>query len=167
MERRKLQIDYSQAIFFAEQLRPKGYDREIDEGMSSGLIRYATLDATKLSEKQTTSTLEKLVNEAKDFDMCKLVQVAGFNKDNKRYLIVSGESHISFARDARDMMLETIKKEVGKLPVEYVKDHITPPVAGEPYKPTNLGMYGSTGNPVLGIPQHPDAKKLRDEGKIR
>ena len=47
-----LDIDYSQGIFFANQLGQSEYDREIDGGMSSGMIRYATLDVTVLSEDQ-------------------------------------------------------------------------------------------------------------------
>lgn len=168
MSKRKLDIDYSQPIFFAEQLMQNEYDREIDEGLSSGLRRYATLDVTCLSEKQVAGVLEKLITEVDNFNVCKVVQVAGFNKDNKRYLVVSGESHTLFQKEARDLMLNRIRNATKELPsIKYIDDYVEPPEEGEPYQPINLGPYGSTGNPNLGIPQHPDAHRLRNQGKIR
>ena len=167
LEKNSKEIDLSQPLFFAEQFLQKSYDREIDEGLSSGLRRYATLDVTKLSEKQVRQTIKGLIKDAEDFDLCKLVQVAGFNKEDKRYLTVSGESHASFQDSTKNLMLDKIKLVTDKLPVEYEKAHITPPTQEEPYQPTNLGPYKSTGCPGLGIPQHPDAQKLRDQKKIR
>ncbi len=160
-------MNLSQPLFFAKQFLQSDYDREIDEGMSSGMRRYATLDVTKLSKKQVKQTILRLVEDAEDFNLCKLIQVAGFNKKDKRYLTVSGESHALFKESARDLMLDRIKHVAGKLPVKYLDTHVTPPTQEEQYKPTNLGKYGSTGSPSLDIPQHPDAQKLRDQGKIR
>lgn len=159
MAKRKLNPDYQQEIFFAERLNQTGYDREIDEGMSSGMRRYATLDVTSLNERQITGLLEGLLDQTEDFKMCKLIQVAGFNKEGARYLTISGESHAMYQGSARDMMLERVRSITTKLPVKYAEANVTPPEQGKPYQPTNLGPYGSTGNPSLGIPQHPDAHK--------
>jgi len=125
------------------------------------------LDVTKLSEKQVKQVIKGLVDEAQDFNLCKLVQVTGFNKENKRYLAVSGESHAMWQGSTKNEMLDSIRSVTGELPVEYVKSYIKPPTQGEPYQTTNLGPYGSTGSPGLGISQHPDAQKLRNQGKIR
>ncbi|MCK5149564.1 hypothetical protein KAJ87_01415 [Candidatus Pacearchaeota archaeon] len=160
-------IDFSQSIFFVRQFRQKNYDREIDEGMSSGMKRYATLDVTKLSKKQARQVIGELIEEVQDFSLCKLVQLAGFTKKDKRYLILSGESHIFYEKSTKDVILNRMKSTTKELPVEYLKAHVTPLIQGELYKPTNLGPYGSTGNPCLGISQHPDAQKLREKGIIK
>ncbi len=161
------EVDYSQPMFFAKQLNQTGYDPEIDEGMSSGMRRYVTLDVTKLSEKQVSGLLEKLVREATDFHLCKLVQVSGFNKEGRRYVTVSGESHRIWQISVKNAMLEKLTDITDKLPVEYVEAHIDPPVQGGQHQLTNLGPYGSTGSPAFGILQHPDAQELREKGKIR
>jgi len=187
-------IDLSQPVFFGKQLRQAGYDREIDEGMSSGMRRYATLDITALSERQTKKIIKRMVGAAKDFNLCKLVQVGGFTREGRRYLTVSGESHTLYQNPVKNLMLERIMPLVDKLPIEYVESCISPPVQGQPYQPINLGPYGSTGgnpnlkNPQpridnyvtlpspagqptidlgLGIPMHPAAQELRDRGEIR
>lgn len=116
----EIKPDYKSTIFFAEILSQDSYDREIDEGMSSGMRRYVTLDITALSNKATTSLLESIVGQASDFGMCKAVQVAAFKKEDKRYLAVSGESHALYQREARDVMLEEIGRLWDGLPVKRV-----------------------------------------------
>ncbi len=158
---------YSQPVFFSEQIMQKRYDMEIDEGMSSGMKRYVTLDVTELSKRQVKGVLEDLLVEFEDFSVCKIVQIAGFNKNNKRYIIVSGESHFYFVKSTQELALGVVDRVVDGLPVRYIDEYVPLPVKGEPYKPINLGPYGSTGNPTLGIPQDPEAELLRRQGMIR
>lgn len=160
-------IDLSQQIFLGKKFKQENYDREIDEGMSSDLVRYVTLDITNLAEGEAIQLINGLEKRAQNFGMCKIVQVGGFNKKGRRYLIVSGESHMYVVGPTRDMMLDNVKELTDKLPVEYINDHITPPVQEESYETINLGPYGSTGNPGLGIKQNPRAKRLREQGRIR
>jgi hypothetical protein len=126
-----IKIDFSRPVFFAEQFRQKGYDLEIDEGMSSGMKRYVTLDVTELSEGQVGQLIGRLRGEAQDFSLCKLVRIAGFVRGDKRYLIVSGESHEFYQVPARDTMLDKIRPVTEGLPVEYVEAYVAPPTPGE------------------------------------
>jgi len=162
----KSNIDLSQPIFYGQKFQQNHYDREIDEGMSSGVTRYVTLDVTSLSKKQLNNIITECVEKAQNFDLCKMVQVAGFTKENKRYLIVSGESHALFSGATKDAMQERLKPIIDSYALMYLNEFISAPVT-VPYEPTNLGPYGSTGSPGFGISQHPDAQKLRDEKKIR
>jgi hypothetical protein len=116
----EIKPDYESTIFFAEVLLQDGYDLEIDEGMSSKMKRYLTLDVTALSNKATTSLLERIVEQASDFGMCKAVQVAAFKNSSRKYLAVSGESHILYQTAARDVMLEMISPLWEGLPVKTV-----------------------------------------------
>ena len=55
-------LDFSKSVFLGQVLSQEGYDREIDEGMSSGMKRYVTLDITALSEEQAAGVLESMVS---------------------------------------------------------------------------------------------------------
>ena len=162
-------IDYSEPIFFVDRFRQTGYDRELDEGMSSGMRRYATLDVTEVPEKDLGNLIKGIKTGLSDFNLCKLVQVAGFNKDGRRYIIVSGEGHAMCEGSTKEYALKRIVPLTEGLSLEYITAHITPPPEGETetYTPTNLGKYGSTGCPAQGIEQHPDAAALRKSGEIR
>ncbi|PIN72366.1 hypothetical protein COV21_02415, partial [Candidatus Woesearchaeota archaeon CG10_big_fil_rev_8_21_14_0_10_45_5] len=96
-------------VFYAIQLKQHDYDHEIDEGLSSGLKRYVTLDLSELSRFQKNEVINGIVRAVKNYDLCKLVQVAGFNKAGKSYVIVSGESHYLYQRAAQDGILNRIK----------------------------------------------------------
>ncbi len=165
--KKKSKIDLTQQVFFGERYLQESYDREIDEGCSSGLNRYATIDITSVPKSQAIGLLEQIVEEAKDFSVCKLTQVGGFNKDGKRYITVSGESHYVVSGTARDMLVNKIREYTNGLPVVYVQEHITLPIEGKPYEPVDLGPYGSTGAPMHGVAMHPGAAELRKKGKIR
>jgi hypothetical protein len=134
--------------------------------MSSELRRYATLDVTHLSKDQTTNLIKNLLRTSARFNLCKTVQVAGFNTEGRRYLTVSGESHAMFSGSTKSSMRKLMEPTTRGMPVVYVEAHIRPPLEGEPHQTVNLGRYGSTGCPAEGIPMHPDAQRLRELGKI-
>lgn len=129
--RKKPKIDFSLPVFCNELLEQIGYDIEINRKFSSGMKRYATLDVTNLSDRQIRKVIGGIVREAEDFNICKLVQVGGFTKDDKRYIIVSGESHANYQTSTKNMMLDQMRLVTGGLPVEYVETHVTPPTVGE------------------------------------
>jgi hypothetical protein len=139
-----LQADFSEPIFFAQQIRQDNFDIEINEGMSSGIRRYATLDASDLSEEEIKQVIGKLVRAVHGFNMCKLVQVAGFTKDvDRRYIVVSGESHEFYQTSAKNMLRDMIAPILEEFPVEYVEAHIEPPVRGRDHQATDFGPYGA------------------------
>jgi hypothetical protein len=59
-------------------------------------------------------------------------------------LIVSGESHTLYQGSVKRTIEERVRQVVDKLPVKFEEAHIKPPTETKPYKPTNLGPYGST-----------------------
>ena len=79
-----------------EHYKQIGYDREIDEGCASGMTRFLTLDITNISELGYKMLKKYMKNTFKDYNLCKFIQVAVFNKDNKRYLTVSGITHLMY-----------------------------------------------------------------------
>ncbi|MCX6709471.1 MAG: hypothetical protein NTV63_00745 [Candidatus Woesearchaeota archaeon] len=129
MEKKKESIvyDYRKPVFLANLYPQSNYDMEIDEGWSSGMRRYATIDVSALSKNQIESVLERIIKEAEDFSVCKSVQVSGFNKSRKRYLAVSGESHLRYQVDIRDLMLEQLYIITENLPVKYLDSYVEPP----------------------------------------
>ena len=152
MSYKKPSFDFSKPVFYEKIIRYSSYDPEIDEGMSSGLRRYMTLDVSNLEKDEIARIVEGLVKEAMNFNLCKLMQVAGFSKKDKRYIIVSGESHERMQCYASRIIIDKTKKYIEGLPVKYVRDYVAPP-EGEPYEPTNKGPYGTTGSVYAGIPK--------------
>ncbi|MGV8087082.1 MAG: hypothetical protein ACP5N1_05625, partial [Candidatus Woesearchaeota archaeon] len=134
----KSEIDLSQPVFYGKQFRQNNYDREIDEGMSSGLERYITLDVTDLSEKQLSLLINTVVDKTQDFSLCKMVQVAGFKNDEKKYLAISGESHRLYSNSVKSSMHDRLKSVFSEFPVTDIVEFIPVPI-NSAYTPTNLG----------------------------
>jgi hypothetical protein len=112
--------------------------------------------------------LKQLEVEYKNYNLCKLVQIGGFNKNEKRYITVSAEAHVVAIGACHSIGLKFLKRVTKNMDVNFITwEHIDPPVKGKPHKKINLGKYGSTGAPMHGIKQHPDADDLREAGKIR
>jgi hypothetical protein len=155
-------------VFYSEMYRQRGYDREIDEGMSSGMRRLTTVDVTGMPEKDVKRLIDKIGKEASDFNICKQIQVAGFNSGGHRYLSVSGESHMFYQGSSSSYFTDRVRphlngtdaKLVGYvgMPQQYTTDR---------YEPVNLGAYGTTGAPMMGIAPHKNAGELRAQGKIQ
>lgn len=160
-------MNITKETFYINTLRQEHYDREIDEGMSSGMRRYVTLDISKLSKRDIKKILSKFKKIFSNFDICKLVQIGGFNIDGKRYLTISGECHTLFQSSCQKATQEDVEKIVKDKNALFVTEFIPPPGKTEKHVSVNLGPYGSTGAPTLGYKQHPDANKLRAQGLIR
>jgi len=158
-------IDYAQPLFFSEQIRQTGYDREIDEGCSA-YARLVTLDVSDLTEKQTSRAIRDLVEATSDFDLCKLVQIEGFNYEGKRYLTIHGETHSLWQGSTIISMQRRVERTIEGRSITFV-NHVPMPSQTAPHNPVNLGPYGSTGAPMQGIGQHPAAERLRKKGEIR
>ena len=159
-------VDYSQTVFFQRRIRQSNYDREIDEGRSSDLIPLTTVDVTDLSKRQVRVFLSDLLRDVNDFDFCKFVDVVGYSAEDAKYFTISGETHAHFVPDTRELMRTRVRKIVGDRPVKLVESPVQMPL-GMPYRQINLGPYGSTGAPFLGIPPNSDAARLREKGEIR
>ena len=160
-------MNITKETFYVTILKQKHYDREIDEGMSSGMRRYITLDISKLSKKEVKKLLSGFEKKFSDFDICKLVQIGGFNINDKRYITVSGECHIFFQSACQKATQEVVEKIVKDKTVQFVTEFIPPPGKTEKHVSVDLGPYGSTGAPIHGMKQHPDASGLRAQGLIR
>lgn len=117
-------MDYTQNMFFAKQLRKRKSNPT--EETSYGLVRYATLDVSNLQENQLEGFIEKLIAEAENIGLCNFLQLAGFNKNGRRYLIISGDD--TYQQIVRGSISQRIRNIKEKLPIEYVKEHIIPPI---------------------------------------
>ncbi len=160
--------NYDSPAFLAEQFRQTNYDREIDEGMSSGMRRLVTLDVTGVSDGDMNSLIRSMRGKCKDFNLCKQLQLAGFNTGGHRYLAVSGESHMFYQGSSSSMFTDRVAgaaQAAGAKSVGYV----AMPAANttDSYEPTNLGRYGTTGAPAYGVSAHPKAAALRKSGEIQ
>ena len=118
------ELDLSETIFFGEEFPQTGYDHSINEGFSSGNRRYATLDVTELTDEQIIEVLEGLTAIVKDYKVCKTTQLVGFNSDGKRYISISGVSHMRAMVAVKDMITERARSVTADLPVTYVQEHI-------------------------------------------
>ena len=159
--------DYDAPAFYANTIGQSGYDREIDEGMSSGMRRYATLDVSQLSEAEVGSLIGGLERGARGFNLCKQIQVAGFNAGGKRYVAVSGESHLYFQGSAAKSFEKVALNAAAGLNVRSVGYVALPTTESDVYEPVNLGRYGTTGAPMVGVKAHGNAIALRAAGKIQ
>jgi len=161
--------------FYAETFQQSGYDREIDEGMSSGMRRLVTIDVTELDNKEIEQILDIVSDEARDYSLCKQVQVAGFYAEGsdggeKKYVAVSGESHYYYQGSTASMYKDHVNEKLFEFNenhehhVAYQNGFVPIPNA-QSYTPLDLGPYGTTGGP----PSHLDqgdidaAKELHDQ----
>ena len=159
---------YSAPAFLSEMHRQSGYDREIDEGMSSGMRRLATINVTGLTDGELGKVIKGLRRESKDFNLCKQIQLAGFNTKGQRFIAVSGESHMFYQGSSSEYFTNRAKKATTGTAAQFV-DYVAFPTQSstDTYEPVNLGPYGTTGAPMLGVEAHKSAGKLRAGGLIQ
>ena len=151
-----------------------GYDREIDEGCSSGMVRFATLDVTGFTNDEIEDILDIAADGIRGYNLCKQGQVAGFHSADRShtYVAVSGEAHHMWAGAVAENVIERMNGRLYSFnqshenQVSYVNEHVDIPTHMT-YTPTDLGPYGTTGGP----PEHLDqadidaARELHDRIK--
>lgn len=155
-------LDWDQdPYFFGERFEMHGYDREIDEGMSSGMRRFATLDVSELTPDEIEDVLDIAADGVRGYSMCKQAQVMGFYGEGGReqkYIAVSGECHSRFQGAVAENVIERMNgrfygfNQSHEHQVSYVNEFIPNP-SDRTYTPTDLGPYGTTGGPPENLDQ--------------
>ncbi|MBI2661704.1 hypothetical protein HYX09_05580 [Candidatus Woesearchaeota archaeon] len=100
------------------------YDREIRDGWSTGLVRFATLDLTELPYSEVRKTLERIADSVQDTNMGPSVIVTEFISGGRRYVAIRGETHRHYVGDAQMVILSKMRKVTDGIPVTYVTRYI-------------------------------------------
>lgn len=117
----------SDGIFFIKNLKQNRYDIEIDEGFSSGLVRYNTLDITGKNKLISYYIANKIADKFTNYNLCKQVEVVGFNLNDKKYITISGESHFLYIGEAKHYANKDIKKIMENFKIKSIDEYIKTP----------------------------------------
>lgn len=92
-------------VWYAKKFMQKNYDPEIDEGWGER-VRLFAVRATDLAWDQRDKLIKKIGERVRDYNVCKSVQVVGFNRGGESYISVGCEVHMVWAVAARDQLLK-------------------------------------------------------------
>ncbi|MDP7080740.1 MAG: hypothetical protein QF415_12670 [Candidatus Undinarchaeales archaeon] len=155
-------LDWDQdPYFFGERFDMHGYDREIDEGRSSGMVRFATLDVSELTPDEIEDVLDIAADGVRGYSLCKQAQVMGFYGETGReqkYIAISGECHSMWQGAVAENVVEHMNGRLHSFnqhhehQASYVNEFIPNP-SDRTYTPTDLGPYGTTGGPQENLDQ--------------
>ena len=85
------------------------YDLEIEEGMSSGLVRFVTVDVTHVFFFTRWLFWVKLVQYIQDFNMCRYTLLMDVTIKGKRYFVFDGECHLLYSHSTTSIADEHVK----------------------------------------------------------